>query len=366
MKYYKNFDLLRCFLSFVVLFYHLPPITSNVLGIEIFDNSPIFHKGAEAVFCFFTLSGFLITMLLIEEKNKSNSINLKDFYLRRVFRIWPVYFLVLLFGFSYYHIFLDFFDIKFDFKYNIIDGILLCIFFLPNVFQTLYQPGSILAILWSIGVEEQFYLFWPILIDKIKTRLIIGVLLIIYFMISLVNIIDENSLFLRFRFYFDFMIIGGLSIYIVSRFSESSSKIISRRFFKILSWVLFIMYFFTNIFKPLADINQQLYHFVSSIIFISFLIALSKSKPLPIPNLFFHLGKISYGIYMYHLIIINFILFLLMKTNILAHINTYLYSPILYILSSLLTIFAAHVSYTYFEQHFLKLKNKFTIIKYGK
>ena len=56
---------------------------------------PVFN-GARAVILFFVLSGFLITYLLFEEKEKTGIIAIKEFYLRRILRIWPLYFLVLL------------------------------------------------------------------------------------------------------------------------------------------------------------------------------------------------------------------------------------------------------------------------------
>ncbi|WP_372756072.1 hypothetical protein [Labilibaculum sp.] len=76
------------------------------------------------------------------------------------------------------------FGIPYEINYNLIDAIALNVAFLPNVFETLYDPGSILLVLWSIGIEEQFYLFTaPILAVLAIHRYTKGLLLftLIYF-----------------------------------------------------------------------------------------------------------------------------------------------------------------------------------------
>jgi peptidoglycan/LPS O-acetylase OafA/YrhL len=112
---------------------------------------------------FFVLSGFLITYLILEEKRTSGRFNIRNFYVRRILRIWPLYYAVLLFGFVifpwarhllhqpphaetadpvWYGLFLGNFD-------QIRRG-------LP------YGVG--LGVTWSLSVEEQFYVFWPLLL----------------------------------------------------------------------------------------------------------------------------------------------------------------------------------------------------------
>ena len=114
----------------------------------------VFFDGALGVRIFFIISGFLITTLLLEENRKNGSINIKKFYIRRIIRIWPVYFLYLLVVFilqkntSFY-----------QGPVNWIQNI---------TFTTgINFPGSSLCYttlhLWSLAVEEQFYLVWPLL-----------------------------------------------------------------------------------------------------------------------------------------------------------------------------------------------------------
>ena len=63
------------------------------------DNKLIIELGGLGVIFFFVLSGFLITYLLLKEKEQTGTVNVKKFYARRVLRIWPLYFFIVLLGF---------------------------------------------------------------------------------------------------------------------------------------------------------------------------------------------------------------------------------------------------------------------------
>ena len=112
------FGTYRLLLAFMVVFLHLA-------------GWPGF--GEYAVFTFFCLSGYLIIGLLFDEKRKNGTINVRDFYIRRILRIYPVYYLVLIFGFLFYHVLLPIFKVPFEVNYDLGKGLLLCIGFLPNV-----------------------------------------------------------------------------------------------------------------------------------------------------------------------------------------------------------------------------------------
>ena len=92
MRYFYTFDVLR-FLAFLIVFLHHLPTTDNT-----FFNF-FMHSGGIGVQIFFVLSGFLISYILIEEKKISNKLNLKNFFMRRVLRIWPLYYAMIFFAF---------------------------------------------------------------------------------------------------------------------------------------------------------------------------------------------------------------------------------------------------------------------------
>jgi len=119
-----------------------------------------------AVVLFFVLSGFLITSLLIKEKEKFGTINLPKFYFRRILRIWPVYYTVLIIGFSLIVIFPG--AIELGEKHNLKLTFLSYAVLIPNIgFYFGYSP-DLVSILWSVGVEEQFYFFWPLIVKTAR------------------------------------------------------------------------------------------------------------------------------------------------------------------------------------------------------
>ena len=108
-----------------------------------------FYCGNLGVRIFFVISGFIITWLLLEEEKSSGAVSLKNFYIRRTARIFPAYYAYLAAVFLLDHAGLI----------NSGSTIqkLLNILFLAN-----YGPcEGPTGVLWSLGVEEQFYLFWP-------------------------------------------------------------------------------------------------------------------------------------------------------------------------------------------------------------
>ena len=362
-KYYDNLDLLRFFLAVTVIIYHIPAITLTVLHVTLFDKLPIFHKGAEAVYCFFTLSGYLITRLLIKEKAAFNDINLKLFYMRRVLRIWPVYFLVFIVGMLYYHVVLPKMGMPGKDNYSVPVAILLCVFFLSNVFQKLFATGSILAIMWSIGVEEQFYLVWPVIFKKMRLNNILLFLAALYLVIFLYNFFNPKSILLEFRFLFDFMIIGGITSILIDKHHQLAIAMFLAWWFRITAVLLFAIMFFTNLLSFVQEWNQQAYDLLCGIISVSFIIALTYLPSLKQLKKATYFGKISYGIYMYHMIIVNLVLFIALKLRLAAHFSANQLFFIINVSVIIITMVAAHISYKYFETYFLSLKDKFTKIK---
>ena len=136
-----SLDGLRALSIGLVLFAHSrPPVELQKLA---------FYCGTLGVRIFFVISGFIITWLLLQEVKSCGGISLKNFYIRRIARIFPAYYTYLVVVF-----FLD--------RAGLVDGgssiqKILNILFLAN-----YGPcEGPTGVLWSLGVEEQFYLIWP-------------------------------------------------------------------------------------------------------------------------------------------------------------------------------------------------------------
>lgn len=149
----------------------------------LFKQPPLF-KGNDiaelSVILFFVLSGFLITYLLLVEKQKTGTIHLKTFYGKRILRIWPPYFIAVALAVLFYPLYKE---VPGNVPLNVALPALLLI--LPNLNVVMGHMLTPLRPLWSIGVEEQFYLVWPLLIRTTK-KPVIAILLfgIVYYMLA--------------------------------------------------------------------------------------------------------------------------------------------------------------------------------------
>ena len=162
MKYVPNIDGLRAIAVFGVLVSHYLP-SDNFL-----KKLP---WGLLGVYLFFIISGYLITTILIKIKNKYNGQikkGLMEFYAKRFLRIFPPYYLLL-----FLYIFAGI-----DFKWSDITS---CFFYYFNIYQSIYPSGEykFLGHFWTLCIEEQFYLCWPIVVYLCNSRLLLKLTLIL-------------------------------------------------------------------------------------------------------------------------------------------------------------------------------------------
>lgn len=126
----------------------------------------IFSSGWAGVSFFFVLSGFLITYLILAEVEWSGKLNVPAFYMRRVLRIWPLYYAVLLFGFWLYPTLKSAIGMS---SYIETGNPLNYLLFLSN-FDVLSlgkgQGAMSINITWSVAIKEQFYIVWPLLFSS--------------------------------------------------------------------------------------------------------------------------------------------------------------------------------------------------------
>ena len=175
--FFNGLNELRAFAALAVIFHHIELFKSrdhiSSLCESRFFSYFIGTVGKNGVHLFFVLSGFLITYLLLKEKEKYKTILFKKFFLRRIFRIWPLYYLIVIIGFILIPFLAHTFSLfeKIPYYYHLIlepknyslNAVLLYLLFLPNIALSHFRvPGCSQA--WSVGVEEQFYILWPLLI----------------------------------------------------------------------------------------------------------------------------------------------------------------------------------------------------------
>ncbi|MFN6037783.1 MAG: acyltransferase family protein, partial [Bacteroidota bacterium] len=157
--YFIGLDVLRLFAALFVLFWHLQTHYWLKLPFTFHFNGSL---GSMAVSFFFVLSSFLLTYLLFVESKNKNRISISKFYIRRVIRIWPLYFLSLIFAFWIYP-----FALKITTGYQIVEraSAVRYFTFLSN-YDVAYFSGPVnrmLGVHWSLAVEEQFYLILPLI-----------------------------------------------------------------------------------------------------------------------------------------------------------------------------------------------------------
>lgn len=374
--YFKGLDGLRAIGALSVILGHLELIKSefsipNLIHLSFYKNT----SGHLGVILFFVLSGFLITYLLMVEKNKFKTISIKRFYFRRMLRIWPIYYLILLLLlFVFPNIIQLPYSAKPEFA-NLLDNYpTLLIFFLmaPNL-MAFGIPGIGGGFhLSSIGTEEQFYLFWPLLIKWFKNIMIPITLIFFGFAIApnfcdyinnhyftkasnLYAFIEQLRLFFEY-FKIDCMALGGIFAYIYFNKKTKLLNIIFNRYTQIFSLLIGFGCWAFGI--RIHYFKDEFYALFFAVIILN--TAVNPKKIISFDYKWLnYIGKISYGIYVYHWIIILFVLNFIIQFKE----NSLVFNSILYVGSIGITILIAHFSFFKFESYFLKFKDRFSQIK---
>lgn len=348
--YFKGINGLRALAAISVVVFHLN-MSFTQFGLPLLRTIDLAGFGVSV---FFAISGFLITYLLLKEK-ELNQIDIKKFYIRRALRIWPLYFLVLILS------------LLTNFVYNIgpfTDSIFYYLFFAANIPFILNITLPLLGHYWSLGVEEQFYIFWPWLISKSSNILrTITIFTIFYFSLRLIaRFIDyKYGYALPYAIIhitrFDCMAIGAIGAVLLHQNNVFFMKLSTHIITQIISWLVIILLMF-NTFHIASVIDQE----IVSIVTVFLIINLS-CNPKTIISMdypvFDFLGKISYGIYVFHQLVI----FFFSKILIQIDLNEGMKYLVAYIGVIGLTILLAFLSYEFFEKHFLVIKEKFSIVK---
>ncbi|MFT6685170.1 MAG: peptidoglycan/LPS O-acetylase OafA/YrhL [Bacteroidia bacterium] len=367
--YFENLDGLRflCFLS-VFFFHSFHTEYEAISGSAIyhFFKVDIFGNGNIGVNFFFVLSGFLITFLLIEEKKLNGQINLKKFWIRRMLRIWPLFYFCVLFGFYIFPILKTMFGQVPNETANI--GYYLLFLNNFDFINNGIPDSSMLGLLWSVAIEEQFYLVWPIILFLLPIKrywmafvAIIGVSLV-FRAFNDVGILHEHHTLSC----IGDMAIGAFGAWLVNQFDSI------REYFENLNkgWILSFYALFWLIFFFRDEFMYDFYViriFERSFLAIVILLIIleqnySKKSFFKMSRLvtISKLGVISYGLYCLH------------KLGILITINLTKIVGLNYeiwhvmvletALALLITIVISKVSYRFYESPFLKLKDKYAFI----
>jgi peptidoglycan/LPS O-acetylase OafA/YrhL len=375
--YFPNLNGLRFFAALMVIIHHIEQFKSMYGLPNNFSSSTIQIFGELGVILFFVLSGFLITYLLLEEERQSGTILIRNFYVRRILRIWPLYFLIVtaallvlpnipLFVLPGYE--------RAEVYSNLGGKILLYLFFLPNLVSPLFGIVPYASLTWSIGTEEQFYLTWPVLLKYIrKYRLLLMFMIILGYLFVARALYSSRTDFLPLKyeltalwstFNIDCMAIGGFFAMLLHTKSRIL-KYFQNKYLFYFALALTSILLYRGIAFPVLMVNEirfdYLYKEFYALWFGILILNFASNREILISlesRTLRHLGKISYGLYMYHPICIALVLNLLL---LLKQTSDWL----LYPLSLLTVILLAGISYKYFESYFLRFKEKYSIVASG-
>lgn len=366
ISFFEGLNSLRFFAAFLVVMHHSETIRKKN-GLENFEWLGLFRNGGNAVTFFFVLSGFLITYLLLKENDQKKTVSVKNFYLKRVLRIWPLYFLLVVIGTLVLPELCDVLNVNYEMPYTFGEVWYYFIFFLPGL-VTFFFGHHLLEPLWSIGVEEIFYLIWAPIFKFGKQKILpilLSIILLKIILITLALFFIKDGLFNYFvnTFSFEAMAIGGLGAYFIfNREKPLSDLFLYNKSLQLFIYSILAMYLLFNV-----NFNNIIWNsifktpIISSILldflFLYLIVGVSLIDNSVIKfrgKVLSYLGEISYGIYMYHvLIIFTIVLFFKKYLQILNPISS---SIAFYTLVTLTMILVSSVSKFYFENYFLKIK----------
>ncbi len=366
--YFPGLNGLRFFAAMAVAVSHVE-LMKQYHGLpNAYDKPAVYELGRLSVTLFFVLSGFLITYLLLVEKERTGGIAVRRFYLRRVLRIWPLYFLVVLLSFfvlprlEWFQLprltaaLPEHFAITFP----------LFVLFLPQLALSIYEPVPFAEPAWSIGVEEQFYLLWPALMRKSKNFVILAAVVIVttvgarYFALAMAKAsrADEDALriwnWVINYFYFtrmECMAIGGLFAWMVFAKKKRLLAFFHHWFVQLAVYALTAWFLVTDSFKPIF--NYGWYSVCFAIVILN--LATNPRSLIRLEGRVFEfLGNISFSIYMLHEMAIQLTIAFGWTSN-----------AMLYSVSLLLTLAVASATYLWFERPFLRLKSRYAVVPSG-
>jgi peptidoglycan/LPS O-acetylase OafA/YrhL len=175
VSFFGSLDGLRCLSIVGVIWFHSWWGTSHY---ETLHRLPVLREGEWGVQIFFVISGFLITTLLLRERRRTGGISIRDFYIRRSLRIWPLYYATV----AVYVV------IELTLERGT-DRSRIFFHYLPGFLTYTYTwcitpqwPTSVFNLSWTLCTEEQFYAIWPLVLRFFRgiwsTAAIVGVMLL--------------------------------------------------------------------------------------------------------------------------------------------------------------------------------------------
>jgi len=373
--YFPNLDALRFIMAMIVVIIHTEQLKFNHGGESLKWVAYFEHWGNIDVSVFFVLSGFLITFLLLKEKQAKGSINLKDYYIRRTLKIWPLYYTVMILAIFVLPLLASGFYGNYsrglqDHFWTSFIGV---VFFLPSFLVSSGRLPESIGPSWTVRVEEAFYLFWPVIIRKskrfVRTCCIIivavlairGIPVLLKFIysndpVNVIRIDELAKLLLEYRV--SCMAIGGIAAYLLIENNEKILNWLFRKDVQIIVYTLSALLLLLRVVIPVG--NQEFYSVLAAFLILN--LAANPASVIRISSKWMaYLGSLSYGLYMYHPIM-RILSLEAIKCLFNKDIAGWKMEVLYFGFTIGSTILISMLSYKLLEGPFLKLKKRFSFI----
>jgi peptidoglycan/LPS O-acetylase OafA/YrhL len=347
-KFFGSLDGLRALCILGVLWHHSPVFTALQPKVYLLE------RGFVGVDQFFVLSGFLITTLLLREEERYGRFSLRGFYWRRILRIVPVYFLVVTASAAYF--------ILYKGQWELAPLVPFYYLFLSNI---VVGDIPLLAPTWSLSVEEQYYMIWPVLLlllpMSLRFRAVLATGLILICALSASGqlaflgvrpIETDHAIWAFSTNSFTAMLIGSLVAILLN--TQAGFSVFYRMLGHAMSPVVALgaLLFYLQ-FGPefLIGWTNAAMHGIMVLFLVSLVIrerhvmsGVLQLRPMA------RLGEISYGLYLYHLFGLHF-----------ANEAAGIFGLGMWSTTALFVIFSviiSEISFRTYERYFLSLKDK--------
>ena len=354
--YRPELDVLR-FVAFLMIYlcHTIPEGSGSPHWVLAPSNATAF-----GVQVFFVLSAYLITELLTREKRTTGRLNAKAFYARRILRIWPLYFFALGAGFLY--------SLRNPAHAMSVRALLAYMFLVGNWYTSRY---GFLAFaiwpLWTVSVEEQFYLVWPMFV-RYLTRRNLAVVCCLSWAGSQIALIClcahhaefDPTIWANSLVHLQYFALGaGVSLFL----NGSAPKIQGSLRGLMIASAFFLLFASDFVLNPdRSDDLTSVVHTYPEMLLVGMAVTLMLVGFLNWAvfngwRSIRYLGKISYGLYVYHVPCLTIISKIFVRS--MGHD-----SPLTdFALGLPFTVGVAAISYRYFESPFLRMKERLEIVK---
>ena len=357
-RQFDTFDALRLFACLKVFLLHIPIVAFPVFSFIKAD-------GGIGVIMFFALSGFLISYILLSEKQRTGNVNLKSFYLKRSMRICPLFYAMLLFAFCTPFI-LNLLHLPSSSE-GYEPNWLMSVLFLENyksMAENCDANVAPLAVMWSLCIEMHFYLVWGLTVKFAKMKHIPIIFAFIIVIANVARIVlfahDLNTCELFSNF--DYFIFGAIPAYCLVKYGDRMENFVNR----IPLWTKWLSIIATIALVAIAPLlsNMAKTLIMPTLWGVSFGWTITLFTPresrfrISPGNILSKLGRYTYGFYLLHLIWIMLLVKVFEMFGLaLDNIG---WAILMLVLAFATTMATAWASYNLFEKRFIRIASRRT------